>query len=460
MMTQRIFVVDDEVASRQGLATLLTKWGYEVDQAGDGQEALSKIPQFHPDVVITDLIMPGFNGLELIQLLQKELIFSPVIVLTGHGTIETAVSAIKEGAYDYLTKPLDMSRLRIMVEKALEKGKANREMVLLRKRLKGLWGLGKLVGKSKSMQETYSLIELAAPTPARVLILGESGTGKELVAQSLHDLSGRNKGPFIPVNCSAIPETLLESEIFGHEKGAFTGALDRKPGCFELAHGGTLFLDEVAEMSPSIQAKFLRILQDSSVKRIGGTAPIQVDVRVVAATNKDPLKAIQDGSLREDLYYRLNVCAIHLPPLRDRKDDIPLLVKAFIEEFNANYMRNIQSVDDEAFQCLMKHSWPGNVRELRNAIERAVMTCTSDVIASAHLPEFAGGVEDANSDGKMEMVRLPLGSTIEDAERQLILQTLKYSQNNKTRAAEILGVSLKTLHNKLHRYGLHDAIER
>ncbi len=459
-MTQKIFVVDDEVASRQGLATLLTKWGYEVDQAGDGQEALNKIPQFHPDVVITDLIMPGFNGLELIQLLQKELIFSPVIVLTGHGTIETAVSAIKEGAYDYLTKPLDMSRLRIMVEKALEKGKTNREMVLLRKRLKGLWGLGKLVGKSKPMQETYSLIELAAPTPARVLILGESGTGKELVAQSLHDLSERNKGPFIPVNCSAIPETLLESEIFGHEKGAFTGALDRKPGCFELAHGGTLFLDEVAEMSPSIQAKFLRILQDSSVKRIGGTAPIQVDVRVVAATNKDPLKAIQDGSLREDLYYRLNVCAIHLPPLRDRKDDIPLLVKAFIEEFNANYMRNIQSIDDDALQCLMAHTWPGNVRELRNAIERAVMTCTSDVIASAHLPEFTERVEGTNSDGKMETVRLPLGSTIEDAERQLILQTLKYSQNNKTRAAGILGVSLKTLHNKLHRYGLHDAIER
>jgi DNA-binding NtrC family response regulator len=460
MMTQKIFVVDDEEASCQGLTILLTKWGYEVDQAGNGQEALDKIPQFHPDVVITDLVMPGFNGLELIQLLQKELIFSPVIVLTGHGTIETAVSAIKQGAYDYLTKPLDIARLRIMVEKALEKGKTNREMVLLRKRLKGLWGLGKLVGKSKPMQEIYSLIELAAPTPARVLILGESGTGKELVAQSLHDLSERNKGPFIPVNCSAIPETLLESEIFGHEKGAFTGALDRKPGCFELAHGGTLFLDEVAEMSPSIQAKFLRILQDSSVKRIGGTAPIQVDVRVVAATNKDPLKAIQDGSLREDLYYRLNVCTIHLPPLRDRKDDIPLLAKALIEEFNANYMRNVQTIDDEALQCLMKHTWPGNVRELRNAIERAVMTCTSDVITSAHLPEFTGGVEGPTSDGKMETVRLPLGSTIEDAERQLILQTLKYSQNNKTRAAEILGVSLKTLHNKLHRYGLHDAIER
>jgi DNA-binding NtrC family response regulator len=459
-MAQKIFVVDDEEASRQGLAILLTKWGYEVVQAGDGKDALTKISQFHPDVVITDLVMPGFNGLELIQLLQKELIFSPVIVLTGHGTIETAVSAIKQGAYDYLTKPLDIDRLRIMVEKALEKGETQREMVVLRKRLKGLWGLGKLVGKSKPMQEIYSLIELAAPTPARVLILGESGTGKELVAQSLHDLSDRNKGSFIPVNCSAIPETLLESEIFGHEKGAFTGALERKPGCFELAHGGTLFLDEVAEMSPSIQAKFLRILQDSSVKRIGGTIASQVDVRVVAATNKDPFKAIQDGTLREDLYYRLNVCTIHLPPLRDRKDDIPLLVKALLEEFNANYMRNVQSMDDEALNALMHHNWPGNVRELRNAIERAVMSCTSDVITTAHLPEFAKDAARANSEEKTETVQLPLGSTIEDAERQLILRTLKHHQNNKTRAAEILGVSLKTLHNKLHRYGLHDAIER
>lgn len=457
----KIFVVDDEESSRQGLASLLTKWGYEVEQAGDGKEALNKIPQFHPDVVITDLIMPGFNGLELIQLLQNELIYSPVIVLTGHGTIETAVSAIKQGAYDYLTKPLDMARLRIMIEKALEKGETQREMVQLRKRLKGLWGLGKLVGKSKPMQEIYNLIELAAPTPARVLILGESGTGKELVAQSLHDLSERHKGPFIPVNCSAIPETLLESEIFGHEKGAFTGALDRKPGCFELAHGGTLFLDEVAEMSPSIQAKFLRILQDSSVKRIGGTVPLQVDVRVVAATNKDPLKAIQDGVLREDLYYRLNVCTIHLPALRERKDDIPLLVKAFIEEFNSHYLRNVQAIDEEALHCLLTHSWPGNVRELRNAIERAVMTCTSDMISTAHLPEFAqkmSSQEAINED--REAVQLTLGSTIEDAERQLILRTLKHHHNNKTRAAEILGVSLKTLHNKLHRYGMHDSIER
>ncbi len=458
-MKPKVFIVDDEEPSREGLTTLLTKWGYEVEQAGDGQEALNKITQFHPDVVITDMVMPGFNGLELIQLLQKELIFSPVIVLTGHGSIETAVSAIKQGAYDYLSKPLDMARLRIMVEKALEKGQTQREMILLRKRLKGLWGLGKLVGKSKAMQELYSLIELAAPTPARVLILGESGTGKELVAQSLHDLSERNKGPFIPINCSAIPETLLESEIFGHEKGAFTGALERKPGCFELAHGGTLFLDEVAEMSPAIQAKFLRILQDASVKRIGGTAPIQVDVRVLAATNKDPGKAIQEGTLREDLYYRLNVCTIHLPPLRERQDDIPLLVKAFIEEFNAHYQRTVKSIDDQALRLLTQHPWPGNIRELRNAIERAVMTCTSDVITEAHLPLLVNRADDLKSDDPSGTIHVPLGSTIEEAERQLILRTLKHSHNNKTRAAEILGVSLKTLHNKLHRYGLHGTVE-
>lgn len=458
-MKPKVFIVDDEEPSREGLTTLLTKWGYEVEQAGDGQEALNKITQFHPDVVITDMVMPGFNGLELIQLLQKELIFSPVIVLTGHGSIETAVSAIKQGAYDYLSKPLDMARLRIMVEKALEKGQTQREMILLRKRLKGLWGLGKLVGKSKAMQELYSLIELAAPTPARVLILGESGTGKELVAQSLHDLSERNKGPFIPINCSAIPETLLESEIFGHEKGAFTGALERKPGCFELAHGGTLFLDEVAEMSPAIQAKFLRILQDASVKRIGGTAPIQVDVRVLAATNKDPGKSIQEGTLREDLYYRLNVCTIHLPPLRERQDDIPLLVKAFIEEFNAHYQRTVKSIDDQALRLLTQHPWPGNIRELRNAIERAVMTCTSDVITEAHLPLLVNRADDLKSDDPSGTIHVPLGSTIEEAERQLILRTLKHSHNNKTRAAEILGVSLKTLHNKLHRYGLHGTVE-
>jgi len=451
MNVHRILVADDEEASRQGLKTLLSRWGYDVEEAGNGKEAIRKAGTFRPDVVITDLVMPEGDGMELLNALQGELAFATVILLTGHGTIETAVSAMKQGAYDYLTKPVDMSRLKVLIEKALEKGATLREVALLRKRLKDTWGLGKLVGKSKPMQEVYRLIELIGPTPATVLILGESGTGKELVAQSLHALSARNPGPFVPVNCSAIPETLLESEIFGHEKGAFTGALDRRIGCFEMAHQGTMFLDEVAEMSPAIQAKFLRILQDGTLRRIGGTAELKVDVRVIAATNKDPIKAIQDGSLREDLYYRLQVCTIPLPPLRDRADDIPLLIQAFIEEFNAKYDRHVKSVDEAALRVLLAYQWPGNIRELRNSLERAIITCESDLIGQEHLPLILTGERKADGNNP---VNVPVGTTIEEAETLLILKTLASANNNKTRAADILGISLKTLHNKLHRYGV------
>jgi transcriptional regulator with PAS, ATPase and Fis domain len=300
------------------------------------------------------------------------------------------------------------------------------------------------------MQEVYRLIDLAAPTTAPVLISGESGTGKELAARRLHELSPRSKGPFVAVNCSAIPETLLESEIFGHEKGAFTGALERRAGCFELAHGGTLLLDEIAEMTPSTQAKFLRILQDGVVRRLGGKTELAVDVRVLAATNKDPVKAMKDGTFREDLYYRLNVVSILLPPLRERREDIPLLIQAFVEEFNGKYARQIRSVDEAAQQILMAHPWPGNVRELRNTIERAVITCETDLIAPRHLPPgFAAGRRDEAA----SEVTLPLGTSVEEAEKVLILKTLASVGNNKARAAEILKISLKTLHNKLHRYG-------
>jgi len=453
----RILVADDEEASRQGLKTLLSRWGYEVEEASNGKEAIRKAANFRPDVVITDLVMPEGDGMELLKALQSEVAFATVILLTGHGTIETAVSAVKQGAYDYLTKPVDVARLKVLIEKALEKGATLREVTLLRRRLKDTWGLGKLVGKSKSMQEVYRLIELVGPTPATVLILGESGTGKELVAQSLHAVSPRNQGPFVPVNCSAIPETLLESEIFGHEKGAFTGALDRRIGCFEMAHQGTMFLDEVAEMSPAIQAKFLRILQDGTLRRIGGTTELKVDVRVIAATNKDPVKAIQEGSLREDLYYRLQVCTIALPPLRERADDITLLVQAFIEEFNGKYDRRVKSVDDAALRMLLAYQWPGNIRELRNAIERAIITCESDLIGPEHLPLNLTG--ERKVDGTYP-VSVPVGTTIDDAEKLLILKTLASANNNKTRAAEILGISLKTLHNKLHRYGVQDAPRR
>jgi DNA-binding NtrC family response regulator len=449
-MLARILVADDDEASRRGLKALLSGWDYEVEEAADGREALEKAKALLPALVIADLVMPGQDGLELLRAMQAELPFAAVIILTGHGTIETAVSAMKEGAYDYLTKPVDAARLRILVAKALEKGEALREMALLRRRVKQVWGLGKFVGRSPAMQEVYRLVELAAPTAASVLLTGESGTGKELLARSLHDGSPRRPGPFVAVNCAAIPENLLESELFGHEKGAFTGALERRVGCFELAHGGTLFLDEVAEMAAATQAKFLRILEEGSFRRLGGKTEITVDIRVVAATNKEPEQALKDGALREDLYYRLNVFSIALPPLRDRAGDLPLLVDAFLEEFNAKYDRHIRSVDEAARAVLDGHRWPGNVRELRNTIERAVVACDGDLITSRHLPPGLGGEPRLE---RADAVVLALGTTVGAAERELILRTLASANDNKTRAAEILGISLKTLHNKLRRYG-------
>jgi DNA-binding NtrC family response regulator len=449
-MTQRILIADDQEASRKGLAALVATWGYEVEDAGDGDEALAKAIEHNPAVVITDLVMPKRDGLGLLKALQAELPFTMVIILTAHGTIETAVGATKDGAYDYLTKPVDVARLRLLVEKAIEKGEALREVNVLRRRVKAVWGHGRLVGTSKAMQAVFRQIDLAGPTSAPVLIAGESGTGKELAARTLHEISPRSQGPFVAVNCAAIPETLLESEIFGHEKGAFTGALDRRIGCFELAHQGTLFLDEISEMSPSLQAKFLRILQDGALKRIGGKAELRVDVRVLAATNRDPTKSLKDGTLREDLYYRLNVFTLTLPPLRTRREDIPLLVQAFLEEFNAKYERKVRGVDEGALRFLVGHDWPGNVRQLRNSMERAVIGCAGELITVAELPAEPGAepAEAAAAAGGRVAVRL------KDVERDVILKTLASVGNNKTRAAELLGISLKTLHNKLNRYGV------
>ncbi|MEE8242991.1 MAG: sigma-54 dependent transcriptional regulator [candidate division NC10 bacterium] len=448
-MKHRILVADDEAASRKGLKALLSNWGYEVEEASDGEEALQRAVAFLPAVVVADLVMPKLDGLGLLKAIQEELPFATVIILTGHGTIETAVDAMKHGAYDYATKPVDVPRLRILIQRALEKGEAVREVTLLRRRLKKVWGFGKLVGKSKAMQEVYRLIDLAAPTSAPVLISGESGTGKELVAHILHELSPRGQRAFVAVNCSAIPESLLESEIFGHERGAFTGAMERRVGCFELANEGTIFLDEIAEMSTATQAKFLRILEDGTVRRLGGKQEIKIDVRVLAATNKDPSKAIKDGALREDLYYRLNVFTLPLPALRERGEDIPLLIQAFVEELNVKYEKRIKSVDEAALQALLRHPWPGNVRELRNTIERAMIVCETDLIASRHLPpSITSEIKDDGPDS----ITVPLGISLEEAERDLIRRTLASVNNNKTKAAEILGISLKTLHNKLHRY--------
>ena len=449
-MKHRILVADDEAASRKGLKALLSNWGYEVEEASDGEEALQRAVAFLPAVVVADLVMPKLDGLGLLKAIQEELPFATVIILTGHGTIETAVDAMKHGAYDYATKPVDVPRLRILIQRALEKGEAVREVTLLRRRLKKVWGFGKLVGKSKAMQEVYRLIDLAAPTSAPVLISGESGTGKELVAHILHELSPRGQRAFVAVNCSAIPESLLESEIFGHERGAFTGAMERRVGCFELANEGTIFLDEIAEMSTATQAKFLRILEDGTVRRLGGKQEIKIDVRVLAATNKDPLKAIKDGALREDLYYRLNVFTLPLPALRERGEDIPLLIQAFVEELNVKYDKRIKSVDEAALQTLLRHPWPGNVRELRNTIERAMIVCETDLVASRHLPPSIAS--ETKGDGP-DSITVPFGISLEEAEKDLIRRTLASVNNNKTKAAEILGISLKTLHNKLHRYG-------
>jgi DNA-binding NtrC family response regulator len=449
-MKHRILVADDEAASRKGLKALLSNWGYEVEEASDGEEALQRAVAFLPAVVVADLVMPKLDGLGLLKAIQEELPFATVIILTGHGTIETAVDAMKHGAYDYATKPVDVPRLRILIQRALEKGEAVREVTLLRRRLKKVWGFGKLVGKSKAMQEVYRLIDLAAPTSAPVLISGESGTGKELVAHILHELSPRGQRAFVAVNCSAIPESLLESEIFGHERGAFTGAMERRVGCFELANEGTIFLDEIAEMSTATQAKFLRILEDGTVRRLGGKQEIKIDVRVLAATNKDPLKAIKDGALREDLYYRLNVFTLPLPALRERGEDIPLLIQAFVEELNVKYEKRIKSVDEATLQALLRHPWPGNVRELRNTIERAMIVCETDLVASRHLPPSIAS--ETKGDGP-DSITVPFGISLEEAEKDLIRRTLASVNNNKTKAAEILGISLKTLHNKLHRYG-------
>jgi DNA-binding NtrC family response regulator len=447
----RVLIADDDESARTGLASLLSLWGYEVEEAADGKQALDRAVAFAPAVVIADLVMPGLDGLGLLKPLSAALPNVAVILLTGHATVETAVSAMKEGAYDYLTKPVDPRRLKVLLEKAVEKTEVLREVTLLRRQLKESRGLGPLLGACREMQEVYRLIELAAPSSAPVLVSGETGTGKELVARTIHQLSPRAKGAFVAVNCSAVPESLLESELFGHEKGAFTGALARRAGYFELADGGTIFLDEITEMSPALQAKYLRILQDGVVRRLGGSSELQVDVRIIAATNKDAAKAVKDGTFREDLYYRVNVLNIPVPPLRRRVEDIPLLVEAFISQFNEKYGRQVKATDEATMELLRAHAWPGNVRELRNVIERAVVACEGDLITAQTIPLVP--VRDTATDQhRPDAVILPVGTTLEAGERELIERTLESVNNNKTKAARILGTTPKTLHNKTVRW--------
>jgi len=459
-------IVDDEVSQRTGLAAMLSAWGMKPETAGDGNEALAKLTSFAADVIITDLNMPGLDGFGFLEKLRENGDMPPTIVLTAFGSTEMAVKSVHElGAYWFVEKPIQPATLEVLLRRAGSHAGLRAEKSNLERQLRYKGSLGELVGTSSKMQEIFALLQQAGPSKACVLITGESGTGKELVARTLHLLSPRHQGPFVAINCAALPETLIESELFGHEKGSFTGASERRAGCFEVAQNGTLLLDEIGEMPAATQAKLLRILEDSKVRRLGGKAEFEVDVRVVAATNKVPEEAVRGGHLREDLYYRLNVFQVHLPPLRERKEDIRPIAEALIGDLNRKHECRVADLSAAVLEAFMRHNWPGNVRELRNVLERAVILAGEGSIEIKHLPAFLQGparpvvaaegghetVPAAADDPSV--IKFPLGTTVEEAEKGLILRTLEHTRNNKTRAAEILGISLKTLHNKLKEYG-------
>ena len=455
----KVLIVEDEPHALMGLAELISGWGYRTETARDGVEGWEKALAWNPAIVVTDLKMPRMDGIGLLTKLSEEgtglNANLAVVVLTAMGSIELAVDAMKLGAYDFLQKPVDATRLRTILANATRQRETEIELEVARRRLRETGVRGGLVGSSKPMREIFGLIEQIAPSNVSVLITGESGTGKELVARTLHMLSQRKARPFVAVNCAAIPETLIESEIFGHEKGAFTGAVERRAGCFELASGGTLLLDELAEMPAGTQAKLLRVLEERKLRRLGARTEQDVDVRVLAATNRDPEAAVANGHLRADLFYRLNVFHIVMPPLRDHLDDLPAMVDTMVREMNQKHNRKVSGVAPSMLDRMMAYDWPGNARELRNTVERAVILCQDGApLDAGHLPSAFGKSPSSvalASDASVVQVRV--GTTVDEAERVLILRTLEATGQNKTRAAEILGVSLKTLHNKLKEYG-------
>ena len=461
----KVLIAEDEPNALMGLAELISGWGYHTETARDGLEAWEKALAWDPAIVVTDIKMPRLDGIGLLtKLSEGGSGLNPnlaVVMLTAMGSIQLAVDAMKLGAYDFLQKPVDATRLRTILANATRQRETEIELEVARRRLRESGVLGSLVGNSRAMREIFGLIEQIAPSNVHVLITGESGTGKELVARTLHDLSPRKAKPFVAVNCAAIPETLIESEIFGHEKGAFTGAAERRAGCFELATGGSLLLDEVGEMPLATQAKLLRVLEERKLRRLGARTEQDVDVRVLAATNRDPGSAVAEGHLRADLYYRLNVFNIHMPPLRDHMEDLPPMTEAMLGQMNQKHNRRVSGVAPSMLERLMAYNWPGNVRELRNTIERAVILCPDGApLDVGHLPSGFGRAAALPGTSDASLVPVHVGTTVDEAERLLILRTLEAVGHNKTRAAEILGVSLKTLHNKLKEYSRarHDTI--
>jgi DNA-binding NtrC family response regulator len=454
----KVLIVEDEPHALMGLAELISGWGYRTETARDGLEGWEKVLAWEPAIVVTDLKMPRMDGLQLLAKMSEESSTInanvAVVLLTAQGSIQVAVDAMKLGAYDFLQKPVDAARLRTILANATRQRDTAIELEVARRRLRETGVLGSMVGTSRAMQDIFALIEQIAPSNVSVLITGESGTGKELVARTLHDLSPRKPRPFVAVNCAAIPETLIESELFGHEKGSFTGAVERRAGCFELATGGTLLLDELGEMPAGTQAKLLRVLEERKLRRIGGRTEQDVDVRVLAATNRDPAEAIARGELRSDLFYRLNVFHIDLPPLREHIEDLPAMADAMVSEMNQKHGRKVSGVGQSILDRMIAYDWPGNARELRNSIERAVILCPDGApLDAGHLPPTFGRSQAQSTPVfDASVVAIRVGTTVDEAERLLILRTLESTGQNKTRAAEILGVSLKTLHNKLKEY--------
>ncbi len=483
-MLEKVLIVEDEVHARTGLTELVESWGYRAEGAANGFEGLERVRQWSPSIVVTDLKMPRMDGMEMLSRLTELPQRVTVIMLTAQGSIESAVEAMRMGAFDYLPKPVDPVRLKSILQSARRQVESTAVLEAEEWMRAGqeASGLGPLVGSSPQMRAIYRLLERVAPSNVSVLVTGESGTGKELVARSLHELSGRRNKPFVAVNCAAIPETLIESEIFGHEKGAFTGALERRAGCFELAEEGTLLLDEIGEMPAATQAKLLRVLEDRKLRRLGSKVETPVDVRVVAATNKDPEKAVAEGELRGDLYYRLNVFSIQMPPLREHLGDVGAIADRMIAEMNERHGCAVTGMEPVLLDRLRSYQWPGNVRELRNTIERAMIMAGRGRLSIDHLPPHFGepgfappprrsrttlggghfaevAAEAERHRAEENSVRVEVGTTVDEAERQLILKTLLSTHNNKTRAAEILGISSKTLQNKLKEYSSAAAAE-